>query len=162
MALSTARNTRVFSRLRWSQQRIKGYDSRWNKARVRFLKTHPLCVRCRAKGMITPATVVDHVTPHRGNQKLFWNEGNWQPLCKSCHDRKTMTEDHNPIYGYDFWWGVGGIKSLWLTSQKTVAPLKRAFSQNVKGVYFWEINNWKTSCNRKLWLVFISFYDLKG
>ena len=81
----------------------KGYDSRWNKARVRFLKTHPLCVRCRAKGMITPATVVDHVTPHRGNQKLFWNEGNWQPLCKSCHDRKTMTEDHNPIYGYDFW-----------------------------------------------------------
>ena len=81
----------------------KGYDSRWNKARVRFLKTHPLCVRCRAKGMITPATVVDHVTPHRGNQKLFWNEGNWQPLCKSCHDRKSMTEDHNPIYGYDFW-----------------------------------------------------------
>ena len=80
--------------------KAKGYDSRWNKARVCFLKTHPLCVRCRAKGMITPATVVDHITPHRGNQKLFWNEGNWQPLCKSCHDRKTMTEDHNPVYRY--------------------------------------------------------------
>jgi 5-methylcytosine-specific restriction protein A len=33
---------------------------------------------------------------------LFWDEGNWQPLCKSCHDHKTMIEDHTPIYGYDF------------------------------------------------------------
>jgi 5-methylcytosine-specific restriction protein A len=24
---------------------------------------------------------------------LFWNETNWQPLCKECHDRKTATED---------------------------------------------------------------------
>ena len=40
-------------------------------------------------GMLTPATVVDHVIPHRGDQKLFWDEDNWQALCKSCHDRKT-------------------------------------------------------------------------
>ena len=39
--------------------------------------------------IITPATVVDHVIPHRGNKQLFWDEKNWQPLCKSCHDLKT-------------------------------------------------------------------------
>ena len=31
-------------------------------------------------GMLTPATVVDHVIPHRGDQKLFWDEDNWQAV----------------------------------------------------------------------------------
>ncbi|MGI6721758.1 MAG: HNH endonuclease [Anaerovoracaceae bacterium] len=33
------------------------------------------------------------MVPHRGDQKLFWDRSNWQSLCKSCHDSKTMTED---------------------------------------------------------------------
>ena len=40
---------------------------------------------------LTPATVVDHIIPHRGDKRLFWDEKNWQPLCKDCHDRKTGT-----------------------------------------------------------------------
>lgn len=71
----------------------KGYTRRWQKARESFLKTHPLCVRCQAAGHLIPATVVDHIIPHRGDQRLFWDKSNWQPLCKSCHDKKTMTED---------------------------------------------------------------------
>ena len=67
----------------------RGYDSRWRKARTDFLHRNPLCVKCMAQGRITPATVVDHIIPHRGDRKLFWDEQNWQPLCKSCHDRKT-------------------------------------------------------------------------
>ena len=35
--------------------------------------------------------LLDHIIPHRGDQKLFWDEQNWQPLCKDCHDRKTGT-----------------------------------------------------------------------
>ena len=46
------------------------------------------------------ATVVDHITPHRGDKKLFWDEDNWQPLCKRCHDKKTMTEDRYKSYKY--------------------------------------------------------------
>lgn len=67
----------------------RGYDGKWRAARERYLRKNPLCVKCMAKGVITPATVVDHIIPHRGNQKLFWDESNWQPLCKGCHDRKT-------------------------------------------------------------------------
>lgn len=67
----------------------RGYDSRWRKARADFLQRNPLCVKCMAQGRITPATVVDHIIPHRGDRKLFWDGQNWQPLCKSCHDRKT-------------------------------------------------------------------------
>ena len=78
----------------------RGYDSRWNKARIRFLKAHPLCVECQKQGRLVKAAVVDHIVPHRGDGKLFWDEGNWQALCKNCHDHKTMTEDRYQEFHY--------------------------------------------------------------
>lgn len=73
--------------------RARGYDHRWAVARLSFLADHPLCVRCAAGGAVEPATVVDHVTPHRGDPALFWDRANWQALCESCHNRKTASED---------------------------------------------------------------------
>lgn len=64
----------------------RGYDYRWQMARVAFLRAHPLCVFCQRAGRLTAASVVDHVVPHRGDQALFWDSSNWQPLCKPCHD----------------------------------------------------------------------------
>jgi 5-methylcytosine-specific restriction protein A len=78
----------------------RGYDSRWRKARNIFLKAHPLCTECLKQGKVTQATVVDHVVPHRGDKVLFWDECNWQSLCKSCHDKKTMTEDRHQAYKF--------------------------------------------------------------
>ncbi len=78
----------------------RGYNSKWRAARSRYLNAHPLCVRCKKENVLTKATVVDHIKPHRGNPILFWDECNWQPLCKSCHDKKTMTEDRNVEYIY--------------------------------------------------------------
>lgn len=78
----------------------RGYDHRWQKARKQFLARHPLCAECERSRKLTSATVVDHIQPHRGDQALFWDEGNWQPLCKKCHDRKTRLEDQHPNYGY--------------------------------------------------------------
>lgn len=49
---------------------------------------------------MTRATVVDHIKPHRGDKALFWDEHNWQPLCKKCHDTKTGKEDMMPEYSY--------------------------------------------------------------
>lgn len=82
--------------------KAKGYNAQWNKARLRYLKVHPLCVQCKVKGQLTKATVVDHITPHRGDQERFWNQSNWQALCKSCHDRKTKTTDRYVEYSYRF------------------------------------------------------------
>ncbi|WP_320442607.1 HNH endonuclease [Ruminococcus turbiniformis] len=78
----------------------KGYGSRWQKARAVYLQSHPLCARCLAKGRYVKATVVDHIIPHRGDRKLFWDRDNWQALCKSCHDSKTMTEDRYEEFRY--------------------------------------------------------------
>lgn len=78
----------------------RGYGSRWQKSSKAYLQSHPLCVECVKLGRYTKATVVDHIVPHRGDQKLFWDQSNWQALCKSHHDRKTLTEDINPTYRY--------------------------------------------------------------
>ena len=78
----------------------RGYDRRWQKARKLYLNAHPLCVHCLKEGRYTKATVVDHIVPHRGDKKLFWDEDNWQALCKSCHDKKTGCEDSNPEYHF--------------------------------------------------------------
>lgn len=71
----------------------RGYTGRWRKSRLGFLRKHPLCVKCDEQGAIVPATVVDHIKPHRGDKALFWDRGNWQPLCTPCHNRKTASED---------------------------------------------------------------------
>lgn len=63
----------------------RGYDYRWQKARLTFLRDNPFCVHCSPR--FVAATVVDHITPHRGNEQLFWDRSNWQALCKPCHDQ---------------------------------------------------------------------------
>ena len=73
----------------------RGYDARWQKARLAYLREHPLCEcdGCKLAGIIRPSEVVDHVIPHCGDQLLFWDERNWKAMAKSCHDRKTATSD---------------------------------------------------------------------
>ena len=56
----------------------RGYGSKWRKRRAAFLKEHPLCEECLKRGLLVKATDVDHIIPHRGNQKLMWDQNNWQ------------------------------------------------------------------------------------
>ena len=73
-----------------SDQRLnsaaRGYGSRWQKYRAKYLLEHPLCVMHQARGQVVPATVVDHIEPHKGDHRLFWKPDNHQALCKHCHD----------------------------------------------------------------------------
>ena len=70
----------------------RGYGPRWRRARAAYLARHPLGVSCGAAGRLEPATVVDHIVPHKGDSVLFWDRANWQSMCKSCHDAKTARE----------------------------------------------------------------------
>jgi 5-methylcytosine-specific restriction protein A len=78
--------------------------ARWQRLRKRLLSEHPLCTLCKLQGRITPATVADHIIPHKGNLELFWDEDNLQALCKPCHDRKTAKEgrwgEKGKVYTY--------------------------------------------------------------
>lgn len=69
------------------------YGSRWQRARSGYLAHHPLCREHEQRGMYVPATVVDHIIPHKGDMVRFWDSANWQPLCAACHSSKTARED---------------------------------------------------------------------
>jgi 5-methylcytosine-specific restriction protein A len=60
----------------------------WRVLRSNFLAEFPYCAECRK-----PAEVVDHIKPHNGAHELFFARWNLQPLCKRCHDRKTVRHD---------------------------------------------------------------------
>lgn len=84
---------RHYDELRGSSS-ARGYGRAWQKARKAYLAAHPLCVQCKRDGLLTAARVVDHIVPHRGDMRLFWDQSNWQALCdgrtgRGCHDRKT-------------------------------------------------------------------------
>lgn len=81
--------SRRLSRTPWRRL----YDRRWQKARKRFLRRHPVCEECERVGQITEAKVVDHRIPHRGDERLFWDETNWSALCKPHHDVKSARFD---------------------------------------------------------------------
>lgn len=63
--------------------------SRWTRERRLYLDENPFCVACGAT-----ATIVDHITPHRGDEALFWDRTNWQSMCMSCHSAKTLRENN--------------------------------------------------------------------
>jgi 5-methylcytosine-specific restriction endonuclease McrA len=67
------------------------YDTAdWQKLRAMHLHEHPMC---SVPGCRRRATVVDHVTAHRGEAILFYDPANLQSLCKPHHDSKTVRVD---------------------------------------------------------------------
>jgi 5-methylcytosine-specific restriction enzyme A len=71
------------------------YDARWQRASKAWLAANPVAVDWFGDhgGRVYRAEVVDHITPHRGNLELFWDQDNWQGLTKHDHDRKTAYEN---------------------------------------------------------------------
>jgi 5-methylcytosine-specific restriction endonuclease McrA len=70
--------------------RARGYNHEWRKARAEYLLSNPSCRMCG-----NPASVVDHVIPHRGDKRLFWHRANWQPLCQPCHDSVKQRQERS-------------------------------------------------------------------
>jgi hypothetical protein len=71
--------------------REKGYNSKWDKYRFRFLHHNPKCYTCGQK-----ATVVDHYVAWKvDKEKYFWNEENFMPLCRGCHNYVTGKFDQH-------------------------------------------------------------------
>ena len=82
---------KIFTKRGKSKQWHGLYESaEWRKVRAAFLKKYPICFICGK-----PATIADHIIPHRGDLTLFYDENNLQPMCQSCHSRKTMRENNN-------------------------------------------------------------------
>ena len=78
---------RRYDQRRGSSSR-RGYGARWRKLRGMILARQPYC---QTEGCNEWATEVDHIVSKRdgGTDRVE----NLQGLCKSCHSRKTATED---------------------------------------------------------------------
>lgn len=83
------------------QSQDRGYDSRWKKYAERFKTKHPICCdsMSRHPGQVRATQQVDHIVPHKGDRKLFWDTTNHQPLCASCGGYKSAVEQGGRAHG---------------------------------------------------------------
>ncbi len=66
------------------------YDTKWEEYRKRFLAVNPKCYACNEY-----AIVVDHLIPHKGDEKLFKKLDNHIQLCVKCHNTVTTKFDRD-------------------------------------------------------------------
>ena len=57
------------------------------------------------RGIVTLATIADHIEPHKGDEDLFFDPSNLESLCKHCHDSTAQSEER---LGYSKEIGVDG------------------------------------------------------
>ena len=85
--------------------------ARWQRERAAFLALpeNQFCVRCKARGLLNPGTmhmdgtpetnprrqhlVVYHKRRPMGDEELFWDWGNLEPLCPDHHDIEVQAEE---------------------------------------------------------------------
>ena len=85
---------RVFRSAEHRKEAARLYRSgQWQALRRQQLTLQPLCAECLKAGRYTLAYEVDHITPHRNDEALFYDHTNLQSLCHSCHAIKTARED---------------------------------------------------------------------
>ena len=86
-------------------------DVRWRKARAAFLRGHPLCAMCAARGIVAGATVVDHVVPHRRRPGAVLGPGQLATAVRRLsRSRKQMLEQPGKVQPHASWGGVGSEK----------------------------------------------------
>jgi len=78
----------------------RGYTYEWELASAAWLTEqfsmgNATCSWCgRLLSGARSDIVVDHIIDHKGNMELFWDQSNWQSLCrKPCHSQKTAREN---------------------------------------------------------------------
>lgn len=104
----------------------------WKRLRAEVLASEPLCRMCKARGLVVPATDVDHINNNTGDYTDDNRREALQSLCHECHSRKTAAE-----MGKSVTWGcdVNGVpldpahpwnraeKSPATAAEKTALPL---------------------------------------
>ena len=79
----------------------------WKKLRQAHLVKEPLCQFCLAVDRVNATNlIVDHIRPHRGDRKLFYDSRNLQTLCEGCHNGRKRLKDldgFDPQIGSDGW-----------------------------------------------------------
>lgn len=75
---------------------------RWRKLRhVILLRDKYTCQKtgelCIGKYPAPNSPVVDHTEPHRGDERLFWDESNLQTVSKAYHDSEKQKQERAQV-----------------------------------------------------------------
>lgn len=69
-----------------SSRKWRGDDNGVGGLRWHILKRDGFCCRiCGVMHTDTSQLEADHIIPHKGDAKLFWDKGNLWCVCSSCH-----------------------------------------------------------------------------
>lgn len=82
----------------------------WESFSARYLAVNPECYACGARSQVT-----DHLEPSKGREDVFTREGNFIPLCISCHNTVTRKFDSTFVVGRD----SAHPKVRWLNEMRT-------------------------------------------
>lgn len=78
--------------------------ARWRALRLKvFLRDLYTCQMCGRLEGDTSKLVCDHIKPHRGDERVFWDEANLQTLCKACHDTVKQAEEQGTKHMRGVW-----------------------------------------------------------
>lgn len=78
--------------------RQRGYTRQWERVRAAWLRAHPLCERCQARGQIVAAVLVHHRQPGAAQAG---DHSDLESLCQPCHEAEHAADrwrprDHGP------------------------------------------------------------------
>jgi len=72
----------------------------WQRLRAEQLRKYPYCQCPHHKEKKELAAVVDHISPHKGNRRLFFDRNNLQSMTKTCHDAFKQSQERGGA-GFD-------------------------------------------------------------
>lgn len=68
----------------------RGYDAAWTKLAARVRREEPICVRCKARGILTATDVAGHIVPIEHGGKNV--RSNLYGLCFACNAEQAVED----------------------------------------------------------------------
>lgn len=78
--------------------------ARWQELRLKVFGRDLYTCQMKGCGRVTAHPVCDHIKPHRGDERLFWDEANLQTLCPTCHDTIKQSEEQQSLHTRGVWY----------------------------------------------------------
>lgn len=83
--------------------------ARWEQLRQQvFVRDMFVCQRsghmCIGQGNAPNAPIANHKTPHRGDERLFWDINNIETVTKAVHDSLIQREEQATLHQRGVWY----------------------------------------------------------